>query len=76
MKGKSISTAVYEPIDLELEFPSNYLLDFKASGNEIIPPQGSLNLSYNPLFLERKVENLNYRRKLILRGLFVNKILD
>jgi len=31
MKGKSISTAVYEPIDPELEFPSTYLLDSKAS---------------------------------------------
>ena len=42
MKGKSISTAVYEPIDFELEFPSNV----------VIPPQGLLKLSYNPLFLE------------------------
>ena len=38
MKGKSISTAVYEPIDPELEFPSTYLLDSKASGNKIIHP--------------------------------------
>lgn len=76
MKGKSISTAVYEPIDPELEFPSTYLLDPKASGNKIIPPQCLLKLSYNPLFLEKEVNNRKYTRKLMLREDFVNKILD